>query len=87
MVQWTVDNTHRKDVQLVERPAEGIVQTDRLLPPSERAVFRWDRNVYRAVRGDGGRVESSSVFWLAPYWMGRHHGFIGPPQHECFVKP
>jgi hypothetical protein len=79
VVQWTVDNTRRKDVQLVERPAEGIAQTDRLLPASERAVFRWDRNVYRAVRGDGGRVESSSVFWLAPYWMGRHHGLIGPP--------
>lgn len=80
MVQWNVDNSLREDVQIVGRPDAEERQTDRLLPPSERAVFRWDRNVYLANNGSQGRVEGSSAFWLAPYWMGRYYGFIGGPE-------
>lgn len=78
-IEWTVDNTQREDITLVGRPAEGIVQTSRLLPASERGTFRWDRNVYDARRGTGGRTEGSTAFWLTPYWMGRYYGFISPP--------
>ncbi len=78
-IQYTVNNSQREDVELVGRPAEGRVQTERLLPPSERSVFRWDRNVYEADRGAGGRVEGSSVFWLLPYWMGRYYKVVEPP--------
>ena len=80
MVQWSVDNAMREDVNIVERPVEGEPQLDRLVPPSERAVFRWDRNVYAVSKLHGGRVESSTAFWLAPYWMGRYYGLIGAPQ-------
>jgi len=80
MVQWTVDNRLREDLRLVRRPSSELWQTDRLLPPSERSISRWDRNPYSALRGDGGRTESSSVYWLLPYWMGRYHGFVSPPQ-------
>ena len=79
MIQWTFDNSRREDVNFVHRPAENRNQTDRLLPANERSVFRWDRNVYEAVRGSGGRVEGSSVYWLLPYWMGRHEGIISAP--------
>ncbi len=79
MIEWTVSNQNREDLKLVEKPVEGRVQTDRLLPPSERGIFRWDRNVYDVQRGDGGNTESTSVFWLLPYWMGRYHKLISAP--------
>ncbi|MCI0492303.1 MAG: hypothetical protein L0Z07_05145, partial [Planctomycetes bacterium] len=74
------DNTRREDVRLVRSPVVEDVQTDRLLPPSERAVDKWDSNPFQAVGGNGGQTEHSPAFWLLPYWMGRHHGYIGPPE-------
>jgi hypothetical protein len=79
LVQWTVDNRTREDIRLVRRPILDELQTDRLLPPSERAVMRWDKNPWSAVGGDGGLTESSGVYWLLPYWLGRYHGFIRAP--------
>jgi len=80
VVQWTVDNSHREDIELVRRPEIETVQTDRLLPASERGIIRWDCNPWAAVQGGGGTAESSTVFWLLPYWMGRYHGFIEAPE-------
>jgi hypothetical protein len=79
LVQWTVDNRGREDVRLVHWPMLDDVQTDRALPPSERATIRSDSNVYSAVRGEDGMSESSGVFWLLPYWMGRYYGYLGAP--------
>ncbi len=80
LIRWTVDNSEREDVRLVRVPELDILQTDRLLPASERPVMRWDRNPYEATGGDGGGTESSGVYWLMPYWMGRYYGFISAPQ-------
>ncbi|MCA9440720.1 MAG: regulator, partial [Candidatus Omnitrophica bacterium] len=77
LIEWTVDNSSREDVSLVRSPELDHWQLDRLLPPSERAVMRWDKNPWSAVRGFGGQVESTGVYWLLPYWMGRYYGFIG----------
>lgn len=82
LVRWTVDNTHREDLRIVRTPEWEFRQTDRLLPPSERGVIRWDENPWRAVQGDGGRTESDGVWWLLPYWMSRHYGYIQPPSRE-----
>lgn len=82
MIEWTIDNTQREDVQMVRRPTIDRWQTDRLLPASERAIGKWDKNPYAAHAGAGGRTESSTVYWLLPYWMGRYHGFISPPSSE-----
>jgi hypothetical protein len=79
LVRWDVDNRWREDVRLVRVPELEHVQTDRLLPPSERGVPRTDENPWRAAQGDGGRTESDGVFWLLPYWMGRHFGFLSGP--------
>jgi hypothetical protein len=78
LVQWTVDNARREDLQLVHEPEIDRVQTHRLPPPSERGVMRWDKNPWDAVQGDGGHTESDGAFWLLPYWMGRYYGFIEP---------
>lgn len=80
MVRWSVDNTRREDVKLVRVPVIEDIQTDRLLPPSERQVDKWDSNPFQAVGGNGGHSEHSPAFWLMPYWMGRHLGYIGPPE-------
>jgi hypothetical protein len=78
--QWTVDNSGRADVNLVRHPLLEPLQLDRMLPPSERGVMRWDKNPWAVISGDfsdpDGRLESSGVFWLLPYWMGRFAGFI-----------
>jgi len=79
LVRWTVDNSHREDIHIVRVPEWEHLQTDRLLPPSERGVIRWDENPWRAVQGDGGHTESDGVWWLLPYWMGRYYGYIQPP--------
>jgi hypothetical protein len=71
-----VDNRQREDIKLVRRPIANVLQTDRLLPPSERGIIRWDRNPWLAVSGNGGHFESSGDYWLLPYWMGRYYGLI-----------
>jgi len=78
LVRWTVDNSQREDMRVVRLPEFEHHQTDRLPPPDERGVMRWDENPFRAVQGDGGRSESDGVYWLLPYWMGRYYGFIQP---------
>ena len=80
LVQWTVDNRKREDVRLVHAPVLDDLQVDRILPPSERGTMRWDGNPFSAVRGEEGMSESSGVFWLLPYWMGRYYGFIAAPR-------
>jgi len=64
----------------VRMPEWENLQTNCLLPPSERGVIRWDENPWKAVQGDGGNTESDGVWWLLPYWMGRYYGYIQPPQ-------
>jgi hypothetical protein len=80
LVRWTIDNSHREDIKIVRMPEWENLQTNRLLPPSERGVIRWDENPWKAIQGDGGHTESDGVWWLLPYWMGRHYGYIQPPQ-------
>ena len=79
-IRWTVDNSRREDITIVRTPEWEHLQTDRLPPPSERGVIRWDENPWTAVQGDGGNTESDGVWWLLPYWMGRYYGYINPPQ-------
>ncbi len=77
LVRWTIDNMRREDVRIVHRPEMEAFQTDRLLPPSERGLMRWDRNPWKAKWGTGGRYERPGTSWLLPYWMGRYYGWIG----------
>jgi streptogramin lyase len=79
LVRWTVDNSHREDIRIVRTPELEMLQTNRLLPPDERGVIRWDENPFRAVQGDGGNTESDGLWWLLPYWIGRYYGYIQSP--------
>ncbi len=81
--QWVVDNSVREDITLVRRPMQDALQTSRMVPPSERGVMRWDKNPWEYISGDfahpDGLLESSGVFWLMPYWLGRYMGVIEGP--------
>lgn len=82
LIHWSVDNSQREDVNLVRYPELYGWQVDRLLPASERYVMRWDKNPYDAAGGDNGFRESTGIYWLLPYWMGRYYGFIEAPEQS-----
>ncbi len=76
-IEWTVRNSHRKDIVMdpeVDRSEER--QTRTLLPPDERRIMKWNSNPFRMDGGDGGRSEDDGAAFLLPYWMGRYHGFL-----------
>jgi hypothetical protein len=79
LINWRIDNSQREDLDIVHTPVLEANQINRLLPPSERGVVRWDKNPFDAVKGDGGRTEWAPSFWLTPYWMARYAGVIAAP--------
>ncbi|HEX5080510.1 MAG TPA: hypothetical protein VFY40_00590 [Blastocatellia bacterium] len=76
-ISWTVTNSHRLDVPMdtlndrFDRPQALIV-----LPYDELPIGKWNGNPYRVDGGNGGRSEGDGVYFLLPYWMGRHHKLI-----------
>ena len=67
----------RTDVPLREYRA-GFRETSWLLPPDERCITKYDRDMFSAELCDPDRirlVEKCSIFTL-PYWLGRYHGVI-----------
>jgi len=71
LVDWTIDNGRREDLQIVRSPILESIQVDELRPPSENRTMRWDRNPYFAIAGNPAQ-EREPVYWLLPYWMGRY---------------
>jgi hypothetical protein len=76
MIEWTVDNRSREDVQVNKTPGldEGFL--DRILPGTEMGIQNWDQEPYMAVIGRDGMREDRTTDWLLAYWMGRYYGFI-----------
>lgn len=87
LIRWDVDLSRREDLVLRRSPEVERWQTDRLCPPSEIGYSRTDQNPWLARQGDGGRSESDGVFWLLPYWMGRHHGWIADDDPGHAIHP
>ena len=82
--QFSVDSSKREDVSLRRQPMLEEMQTERILPPSERGTMRWDKNPWAVFSGDfgdpQGSLEAAGTYWLMPYWLGRYLGIIGAPQ-------
>ncbi|MHB0999070.1 MAG: hypothetical protein ACYC27_07470 [Armatimonadota bacterium] len=77
LVQWDIRNSHRHDVTLRVSPdGRRLTETDRVLPVSERQVWRWNGNPWIPDGGRGGMTEEDAMSWLLPYWMGRYHHLI-----------
>lgn len=80
MIEWSMVNSHRKDIELVPDNFRG--QTTRMvLPPDERPELKHNRNLFKLDRPEGnGRSElSAGDSFLLPYWMGRYLGVISAP--------
>ncbi|MBK7979156.1 MAG: regulator [Ignavibacteriae bacterium] len=76
LIRWRVDNSKREDITITREPILEHLQTNKLLPPSERGIMRWDNNPWTAVQGDGGMTESDGVYWRLAYWLGRYYNLI-----------
>ena len=80
LIEWTVDNSQREDVQRDTTPGLDEGSLTRLLPRSEIAICCWDQEPYRASMGSDGKREEKGTDWLIAYWMGRYYGFISAPE-------
>lgn len=80
MINWSIKNSHRKDIDLIE-PNFRRQTTKEVLPPDERPIKRHNSNTFDLDRnGVGGTSEESAGdIWLLPYWMGRYLGVISAP--------
>ena len=79
LVEWTVNNSHRKDIEPVEHNFRGQTIKE-VLPPDELPVSRHNGNRFDLDGNNAGRAESSAGdIWLLPYWIGRYLGVISEP--------
>ena len=79
LIEWTVTNSQRKDIDFI--PANFRGQTIKeVLPPDEMAIHRHNSNLFHLDQGGQGKAEmSAGDIWLLPYWMGRYLNVISPP--------
>jgi hypothetical protein len=72
LITWTVQNSHRKDIQLI--PENFRRQTiEEVLPPDELPVRRHNANRFGLdAAGEGSLEFSAGDIWLLPYWLGRY---------------
>jgi len=76
MITWTVDNTHRPDIQWdASEDRFKSRQSTNWLPPDERPIMKWNSNPFRVNGGNGGRSEDDGAIYLLPYWLGRYWQF------------
>lgn len=77
LIEWGVRNSHRRDVQFTrDQDRFRRRQLTEVLAPDERPVSKWNGNPYRPDGGGDGHGEDDGAFFLLPYWMGRHHGWV-----------
>jgi hypothetical protein len=76
MIEWTVDNRSREDIQLERTPGTDDGMLKKLVPRSEMGLVMWDQEPYKTVIGRNGEREDKPTDWLLAYWMGRYWGQI-----------
>ncbi|HAV61762.1 MAG TPA: hypothetical protein DCY13_05295, partial [Verrucomicrobiales bacterium] len=76
-IEWGVFNSRRTDVEMlpvVDR--HGRRELADTVAPDERRTHKWNGNPYQADSGTDGRSLECGTYFLLPYWMGRHHGWL-----------
>lgn len=78
---WGTDNSVRADVRIDTKATDHgkLILLD-VLPADERDFERWNDDPYRAKTPGNGLYEGTGVHYLLPYWIGRYHGLIAPPE-------
>ena len=74
LIQWSVRNSHRRDVP-IDPLADRFKRSQALivLPYDELPMSKWNGNPYALDGGRDGRSEDDGAYFLLPYWMGRFH--------------
>lgn len=81
MIQWQIQNSHRKDI--VHLPPNFRTQTiEEVLPPDELRITRHNANRFSLDGGNNSAENSAGDIWLFPYWMGRYLGVIEAPANQ-----
>ena len=77
LVQWSVKNSHRRDVP-IDPLADRFKRAQALivLPYDELPMSKWNGNPYLLDGGREGRSEDDGAYFLLPYWMGRFHKLL-----------
>lgn len=80
MIDWVIENSHRKDIEKLETNFRTQT-TKEVLPPDERPIQRHNANMFTLDRtkGNGTSEHSAGDIWLLPYWLGRYLGVISQP--------
>lgn len=79
LIDWTVMNSQRKDIEKIE-PNFRRQTIKEVLPPQELRISRHNANRFDLDSKGGGREEySAGDIWLLPYWIGRYLNVIGEP--------
>jgi hypothetical protein len=77
LVNHTIKNSHRHDVQLMMHQSRGTEMfLTKTLPLEEQRVMRWNGSPFEPDHGGDGRSEEDGIAFLLPYWMGVYYGFI-----------
>ena len=80
LVNWTVINSHRKDIKKLG-PNFRKQTIEEVLPPDETGISRHNGNMFDLdAYGEGRSENSAGDIWLLPYWIGRYLGVIGGPE-------
>jgi len=77
LISFSVENSHRKDIELLKPNFRGQT-VENILPPDERPLHLHNNPSYRIDGDEGGRREYPGYIYLLPYWLGRHIDAIGP---------
>jgi hypothetical protein len=79
LINWSVSNSHRKDIEMIDPDFRGQTIKE-VLPPDELPVSRHNANRFDLDGIGAGKSEySAGDIWLLPYWMGRYLGVISEP--------
>ena len=82
LVNWTVLNSQRKDIEFL-KPNFRRQTIKEVLPPDELPIERHNANRFGLdAEGNGSSENSAGDIWLFPYWMGRYLGVISAPVKE-----
>ena len=77
LIDWTMENSHRWDLQKDPMVARGENrQATNHIPAAESGISRWNTNPRQFDTGTGGKREETGTYFLLPYWMGRYYGFF-----------
>lgn len=77
LIDWKIDNSHRKDLVKIEPNFRNQTYTE-VLPADERVLHKHN-GAYKN-NGGNGKQEYAPYIYLLPYWAGRYAEAISAPK-------